>query len=73
MALNQFQSQFSAEILDADLYYLDLLSFRSISNAIAQRFGVHHQSPQVLIIKNGLIIAHESHGAIGSINFEKYS
>jgi bacillithiol system protein YtxJ len=42
-------------------YYLDLLSFRAISNSIAEAFDVEHQSPQVLIIKNGESIYDRSH------------
>jgi len=46
---------------DYHFYYLDLLKFRSISNEIASAFKVHHQSPQILVIKNGEQIAHHSH------------
>lgn len=42
-------------------YYLDLLSYRNISNAIAERYAVHHESPQVLIIKNGECTYEASH------------
>jgi bacillithiol system protein YtxJ len=42
-------------------YYLDLLSYRAISNAIAERFKVHHESPQILLIKNGECVYEESH------------
>ena len=35
------------------VYFLDLLAHRDISNAIAERFGVEHQSPQLLLIKDG--------------------
>ena len=49
---------------DIDFYYLDLLSYRSVSNKIAERFHVHHESPQVLIIKDGKCIYDESHLAI---------
>ncbi|TAH21625.1 MAG: bacillithiol system redox-active protein YtxJ [Cytophagales bacterium] len=42
-------------------YYLDLLSFREISNRIAQHYGIRHESPQVLIIKNGKCIYDASH------------
>ncbi len=45
-------------------YYLDLLSFRGLSNAIAQKFDVEHQSPQVLIIENGKSIYDNSHFGI---------
>ena len=47
-----------------DFYLLDLLSYRSISNDIAERFHVHHESPQIIIIKNGEAIFDESHLAI---------
>jgi len=46
---------------DLDLYYLDLLSYREISNYIAEVFSVHHESPQALIIKNGDCVYEESH------------
>src|SRR5688572_22477697 len=36
-----------------DFYFLDLLAHRPISNAIAERFKVYHESPQVLVIKKG--------------------
>lgn len=42
-------------------YYLDLLKFRLLSNEISERFSVHHESPQVLIIKNGKCIFNASH------------
>lgn len=45
-------------------HYLDLLNYRSISNFIAEKFAVQHQSPQVLLIKNGECVYDESHNAI---------
>lgn len=42
-------------------YFLDLLSFRPLSNSIAASFDVEHQSPQVLIIKNGQSVYDTSH------------
>lgn len=45
----------------ADLYYLDLLSYRSISNDIAEQLGVHHESPQVIVIHKGETSYEESH------------
>lgn len=49
---------------NATFHYLDLLSFRSVSNAIAEKFQVEHASPQILVIKNGKCIYHESHMGI---------
>ncbi len=45
-------------------HYLDLLQHREISNKIAEQFGVYHQSPQVLLIKNGECFYEETHSAI---------
>jgi bacillithiol system protein YtxJ len=45
-------------------YYLDLIRHRSISNKIAEVFHVHHESPQVLLIRNGECIYDESHNGI---------
>lgn len=45
-------------------YYLDLLRHRPISNKIAELFHVHHESPQILLIRNGECVYDESHNAI---------
>ena len=42
-----------AGLQNVKLYYLDLLRFRPISNEIAEKFGVRHESPQLLLIKQG--------------------
>jgi bacillithiol system protein YtxJ len=47
-----------------DFYFLDLLRYRDISNKVARDFHVHHESPQVLLIKNGECIYDESHMGI---------
>lgn len=49
------------ELPQVTAYYLDLLSFRPLSNSIATSFDVEHQSPQVLIIKNGQSVYNKSH------------
>jgi bacillithiol system protein YtxJ len=48
----------------ADFYFLDLIRYRNISNRIAEMFDVHHQSPQVLVIRNGVSVYDESHMGI---------
>jgi bacillithiol system protein YtxJ len=45
----------------AKLYFLDLLKFRALSNEIASKYGVQHESPQVLIIENGTCTTSDSH------------
>lgn len=48
------------------VYLLDLLSFRSVSNAVAEKFNVIHQSPQLIVLQNGKVIYAESHEAISA-------
>jgi bacillithiol system protein YtxJ len=49
---------------NTDFYYLDLIRYRTLSNKIADTFKVHHESPQVLIIRNGRCVYDESHMGI---------
>jgi bacillithiol system protein YtxJ len=48
-------------ITHADFHFLDLIRFRNVSDKIAEEFGVFHQSPQILLIKNGNCVYDESH------------
>ncbi len=48
----------------ADFYFLDLIKYRSLSDKIADDFGVSHESPQVLLIKNAGCVYDESHNGI---------
>jgi bacillithiol system protein YtxJ len=71
MALKQFENDFELE--DRIIpYYLDLLNHRDISNAIAERFGVFHQSPQIIVIKDGKAIFDTSHESIDARKIEQY-
>jgi bacillithiol system protein YtxJ len=70
MVMNQFVDAFNVDS-NLDLYYLDLLSYRDVSNEIGYKFQVMHQSPQLLIIKNGVAVAHASHGAINDLDLEQ--
>ena len=63
MALNRLERNWEDELAISP-YYLDLVSYRSISNKIALDYNVVHQSPQVLIIKNGKSIFDTSHLSI---------
>lgn len=42
-------------------YYLDLLKHRDVSNAVAEQLNVHHESPQIILVKNGEVVYDESH------------
>jgi bacillithiol system protein YtxJ len=43
-----------------DFYFLDLISYRNVSNEIAETFQVYHESPQILLIKNGECVYDEN-------------
>lgn len=49
---------------EVSLYFLDLIRYRDISAKVASVFHVHHESPQVLLIKDGECILDQSHGGI---------
>ena len=64
MALRNFENEYSIEDGNAKPYYLDLLEHRGISNEIASRFKVTHQSPQLILIKEGKAVYDTSHNDI---------
>lgn len=49
---------------NADFHFLDLIAYRSLSNQVSSEFKVSHESPQILVIKNGECIYNESHSSI---------
>lgn len=71
MALKQFEREFDLEDKITP-YFLDLLEYRIISNAIASLFNVTHQSPQILVIKNGISVYDASHGDIQVEDLKRY-
>ncbi|WP_439152365.1 bacillithiol system redox-active protein YtxJ [Winogradskyella sp.] len=71
MVMNQFVSAYALDT-NADLYYLDLLNYRDVSNEVGYKFQVMHQSPQILIIKNGVAVAHASHGAVNDMDLNRF-
>nr|WP_314897600.1 bacillithiol system redox-active protein YtxJ [uncultured Flavobacterium sp.] len=63
MALKQFENEFNSSD-KVTPYFLDLIAHRDISNAIADQFGVRHESPQLIVIKGGKAIYNVSHSDI---------
>lgn len=63
MALKQFEREFDLNDT-VDAYFLDLIEHRDISNEIAQKFNVYHESPQLILIKNGKAVYDVSHSDI---------
>lgn len=72
MVMNTFKSTYKLTKNQADLYYLDLLSNREVSNETGYKFQVIHQSPQLLVIKNGVAVTHASHGEINDVDLNTF-
>lgn len=70
--LKLFERNYKLTDEQLKLYYLDLLQNRDISNEIAARFKVHHESPQMIVIKNGVVVYQDSHHAIQASDLEKF-
>lgn len=64
MAKRRFELDWEDLPQDMSLYFLDLINHRDLSGQVAQLFQVHHESPQLLLIKDGECILDQSHGAI---------
>lgn len=61
-ALGRLERKWTTQV-DTKLkpYYLDLISFRDISNEIAKHYNIVHESPQALIISNGKCVFSQTH------------
>ena len=71
MVLKQFENEFDLQDKVVP-YFLDLLEHRAISNEIATRFEVQHQSPQLIVIKDGKAIYNASHESIDAGKLEQF-
>ena len=69
MVLRQFEKALNAADEKVTVHYLDLLNYRDISDEIAAKFQVFHQSPQLLVLKNGVAVADASHYSILELNY----
>ncbi|SDP98437.1 bacillithiol system protein YtxJ [Mucilaginibacter sp. OK268] len=64
MAKKRFELDWEDLPEDMPLYFLDLISYRDLSKQVAEIFQVHHESPQLLLIKDGECVLDQSHGEI---------
>lgn len=64
MVKSQLEREWNLSPEEVTFYYLDLITYRPISNQIEKDFGVVHQSPQLILLKNGEVVYHDSHYSI---------
>ena len=69
MVLRQFEKALNAAGEKVTVHYLDLLNYRDISDEIAAKFQVFHQSPQLLVLQNGVLVGHASHYSILELSY----
>ncbi|OLO40216.1 thioredoxin family protein [Alkalihalophilus pseudofirmus] len=68
-AYNEF-TQFAEGYPEETFYYLNVQEARPLSNEIAEKFEVKHESPQVLLFSNGQVVWHTSHWNVTVSNLE---
>lgn len=64
MAFDRYQRNLDAIPSGVQTYIVNVLTAREVSQAIARKFNVQHESPQVLYIRNGICIYTASHSGI---------
>ncbi len=72
MVLRNFERGYVLNNEQVKLYFLDLKANRDVSNEVASRFQVIHQSPQLIVIKNGAAVFNESHHSIQAADLERF-
>ncbi len=61
MAKMRLESGWNLEDSAVEMYYLDLIANREVSNYIAEHLEVHHESPQIVLLRNGNVTYDASH------------
>ena len=62
MAKDRLEREWKLE--NVEPWYLDLIAHRNVSNAIASQLEVYHESPQAILLKDGLVVYDASHNSI---------
>lgn len=50
----------------AEMHFVDVIKSREVSNYIADKLGIRHESPQAILVNGGEVVWHDSHGTINS-------
>lgn len=72
MALSRMENNWEVPAEKAIPVYLDLIQYREISNKIASDLNVKHESPQVIVVKNGVCVYQASHNEIIADEIKKH-
>ena len=72
LVMRQFERAYDLNMDQMKLYYLDLLAFREVSDEVSNNFQVFHQSPQLIVVKNGVVVSHTSHHGINASELHNF-
>jgi bacillithiol system protein YtxJ len=72
MVIKQFEAMFQENHQQLKVYYLDLLNYRNVSDEVGYTFQLMHQSPQLLVIKNGVSVFDASHYDITQVDLTRF-
>lgn len=70
MAKSRLEREWNLEHVEP--WYLDLITYRNVSNAVASELEVHHESPQVILLKDGVVVYDSSHNSISVSEISKH-
>ena len=62
MVLSRFEKQINER--DDSYYFLHIQGERELSNWLAESLAIRHESPQLIVVKDAEVIAHDSHHAL---------
>lgn len=65
-AKRTFEREWDAFPQPFAVFLLDLIAYRNVSNAVTSKFGVVHQSPQLIVLQNGKVVYAASHDNISA-------
>lgn len=65
--LKNFERRYDAQDNIPKPYFLDLITHRDVSDEIALIFDIKHESPQLLFVKDGVVVKHVSHKEIAEV------
>jgi bacillithiol system protein YtxJ len=64
MAWDRLQREWDEQVPEVPVYFLDLIRYRATSNAVVSHYGIDHESPQLIFIRNGMVHYQTSHNGI---------
>ncbi len=72
MVRRSFETNLSIPEGKADLHMLHIQDNRELSDEVSRAFEIRHESPQLLLIKNGKVVHHASHGQISFVDLTEW-